>query len=462
MHQILNENNNNFKNSNKKLKQKFENFQKQNQIKINNMVNMITLNPNVNNLSINTNNHNQANTNNNNLNGELTLSSSTFSIESSNENINNTNETTKAKALLNLPNKKVLQGKNKPNLHSNPAKKTLKVDLNDFSPLVINSKLGETNLESPNLAEDFSINHNDDNEKSEPNLKTLNFNSKKVNNYMNKTTNSPNLYTPSTSSQFFHKSPVHLNKQFNSIIDGRKLADKNSKLNSPNKDFQLIASQITSPINLIDTTTSNTTQPQISQNPDLNEINVSSFNLNLPTVIPLPLTSSTRIMTNKSLFTKFTDANITNSSIKQLNQTSIKKIRELLKLDDFRYTLETNFPKKEKEPSFVRNEKNVLKLGSTLNESYKLPQVYQKPTNNHIHYDKDVILIRKLNGESRLGYARHRLSKSKNNRNNMSSASSEISNNHEPNNLDGESFPIKIVITDRNRSMAPPGTKFIF
>jgi len=84
--------------------------------------------------------------------------------------------------------------------------------------------------------------------------------------------------------------------------------------------------------------------------------------------------------------------------------------------------------------------------------------VNQKQPNSQIHYDKDIILIRKLNGESRLLDYRHR-SKSKNNRNNMSSASSDISSDHEPNTFyeNGE-FPIKIVITDRNRSMAPPGT----
>jgi hypothetical protein len=331
MHQILNENNNNFKNSNKKLKQKFENFQKQNQIKINNMVNMITLNPNVNNLNVSTNNQ-QANLNSNHLNGDLTLScNSAFSIESSTENINNTQDASKVKTNpLNLSNKKAFQSKkSKPTLNS---KRTLKVDLNDFSPLVINSKLGELSLES---SEEISLNNTEENEKSES-ISKATYTNKKVNNNTNKVTNSPNLYTPSTSSQYFHKSPTHLNKQFNSVIDGRKLADKNSKQNGANKDkdFQLVASQITSPGNLNESTTVPTTQTQNSQSVDFSEINASSFNLNLPSVIPLP--SSTRIMTNKSLFTKFTDANINNSNIKQLNQTSIKKIRELLRLDDFR------------------------------------------------------------------------------------------------------------------------------
>ena len=45
----------------------------------------------------------------------------------------------------------------------------------------------------------------------------------------------------------------------------------------------------------------------------------------------------------------------------------------------------------------------------------------------------------------------------KNSRNNMSSASSELSNDHGQNNLlDNGEFPIKIIITDRNRFMAPP------
>ena len=67
------------------------------------------------------------------------------------------------------------------------------------------------------------------------------YTNKEVNNNTNKVTNSPNLYTPSTSSQYFHKSPTHLNKQFNSVIDGRKLADKNSNHNGANKEFQLVA-----------------------------------------------------------------------------------------------------------------------------------------------------------------------------------------------------------------------------
>ena len=455
MHQILNENNNNFKNSNKKLKQKFEDFQKQNQIKINNMVNMITLNPLVNNLNISPNNHLQANINSYNLNGDITSScNSAFSNESGNDNIDNSNEHQKADVLLNSPNKKTFQSKKvKPGFNS---KRTLKVNLNDFSPLMINSKLGELNLASPNSGEEVSIIQADESDKNESNFKPVITSTKKTNNTINKIANSPHLYTPSTSSQFFHKS--HLNKQFNSVIDGRKLVDKNSKLNTCNKDFQLVSSQITSPNSFIDSTKINNSQAQNPQNSDLNEVQLSSFRLNVPTFIPQA--SSTRIMTNKSLFTKFTDANITNSNMKQLNQTSIKKIRELLKLDDFRYTLESSFPKKEKELSFIRNEKNVLKLGSTLNENYKLPLVNHKQNNTKIHYDKEVILIRKLNGESRFDYSKHRLSKSKNNRNNISSASSEISQDHEPKSLEGE-FPIKIVITDRNRSMAPPGKKNI-
>ena len=189
----------------------------------------------------------------------------------------------------------------------------------------------------------------------------------------------------------------------------------------------------------------------------LADIHSPSFNLTLPTMISIPATS--RVITNKSFFAD-------NTNLKPLNQSSIKKIRELLKLDDFRYSLESSssFPKKES--SFVRNEKSPLKLGSTVNENNtKLPQMTKSMPNTRIQYNQDIILIRKLNGESRLDYAKNRQSRNKNSssNNNTSSASSALSNNNDdmnkyPANYYDSDFPIRIIITDRSRSLAPPCT----
>ena len=448
MHHILNENNNNFKNSNKKLKQNFESFQKQNQLKINNMVNMISLNANVNNLSISSKNHQgviAAPISANLTNGDSTFTSnSVLSNESSSEDF-----AIKTKGT----NKSSLQ----PRLVVKGAftKNKVKINLNDFSPLVINSKT----VDSDSSNENENLSNDEESDRFESILKTVST-VKKVNTSQplnilpNKISSQIAVSSSSSSSSSNQKAQSvsnYLNKQFSSTIDGKKLVDKNSAKTPINKDFQLVVSQIAVPNNTISepiTASQNTHNQELL---NLADINSASFNLTLPTMISIP---TTRVITNKSFFAE-------NTNLKPLNQSSIKKIRELLKLDDFRYNLESSYHKKES--SFVRNEKSPLKLGSTLNESTKLPQVI-KPATTRIQYNQDIILIRKLNGESRLDYAKNRQSRGKNSsNNNTSSTNSPLSNNNDDMNKYQSSyydndFPIRIIITDRSRSMAPPCT----
>ena len=277
MHHILNENNNNFKNSNKKLKQNFESFQKQNQLKINNMVNMISLNANVNNLSIKTQQGITAAPNFSGSNGSDSTfaSSSVLSNESSTEDLS-----AKPKQKPHAPNpnhpRVIIKG-------ALNAKNKVKINLSDFSPLVINSKVAESG-DSSN-GENESMSNDEESEKFESILKTVST-AKKVaspggqslNILPNKITSQISSHTPTVNTttntntntntttntttantnanngssiingnaKNLTSAASYLNKQFSSTIDGKKLADKNSN-KAGNKDFQLVVSQIAAP-----------------------------------------------------------------------------------------------------------------------------------------------------------------------------------------------------------------------
>lgn len=477
MHQILAENNN-FHNSNKKLKQDFENFHKQTKMKINDlnsMFNMVGLNrpkqhqeqiispaPKLtHSKSLKTENRKVIL-----IDKKLIYSKINDSIDSS----NNFSDELQSEDEDNARFESILKIKQQRHTKTADTPSSVSSTRSGIAP-----SQASTSLHSTKSAIVQSVNKN---------LYEI------------------PLRSNSTYDSYFKATPTLIltttSKQFSSSIDGKRLIDKPKPQNG--KEFKLTSALNTNSNNkstnnnpsvespstpnetVLDKNASNTSESKSDLNSSIattTEANSSFNNVVLPNVNQAQA-NKIHPINKKSILNELNESASNSTSQSQngrksvaaLNQNSIKKLRQILKLDDFAENKPaTPLHKKEFSLFKTENGKNTLKLGSTVNDiASKLPVVQHQSTKKDDKFGKNanVILIKKLNSkvDPSKSAPSSNLRRLRLNRQQMlhqqqmagsqtpyrlAQEESKMSNDYEQH---MNEFPIRIIITDR--SIAPP------
>jgi hypothetical protein len=473
MHQILAENNN-FHNSNKKLKQDFENFHKQTKMKINDlnsMFNMVGLNrpkqhqeqiispgPKL--------THSKSLKHDNRkvilIDKKLIYSKINDSIDSS----NNFSDELQSEDEDNARFESILKIKQQRHTKTADTPSSVSSTRSGIAP-----SQASTSLHSTKSAIVQSV---------------------------NKSLYEIPLRSNSTYDSYFKATPTliltaHSSKQFSSSIDGKRLIDKpkppngkelklTSALNTNSSNSKSVNNSpgVESPSTLNETDKGNTSESKSDLNSSIattTEAANSSFNnVVLPNVNQAQANKIHPPINKKSILNELNESASNSTSQSQsggrksaaaLSQNSIKKLRQILKLDDFAESKPALHKKELSLFSKTENGKNTLKLGSTVNDvASKLPVVQHQSTKKDDKFGKNanVILIKKLNSKvdpsksaPSSNLRRLRLKQQQMlHQQQMGGSQTPYRLTQEESKMsnDMNEFPIRIIITDR--SIAPP------